>query len=72
MAKKGGRGYFNLGLPKLVNVLIAIFGGWICGFITRLLRGRILGAIISLLLFPITWICDLVTCILSNDLKLLA
>ena len=70
MAKSSG--YFNQGWSLLINVLIAIFAGFICGFITRLMRKNYIGAIVALVLFPIFWLIDLVTVIMNNDLTILA
>ncbi|GHV01337.1 hypothetical protein FACS1894211_10850 [Clostridia bacterium] len=72
MAKS--KGFFGLGwLITLILVIFAPFG-WICGTIERLLRGKILGAIVNLLGYGIgiLWICDIVTLILSHDIKVLA
>ena len=69
---KSGKGYFNQGFDFIINLLIAIFAGWICGFITRLMRGNIVGAIVALILAPIFWVIDLVTVIMNNDLTILA
>lgn len=70
MAK--AKGYFNQGFSLLINLIIAILAGWICGFITRLMRGNIVGAIVALIAFPIFWVVDLVTVIMNNDLTILA
>ncbi len=67
------KGLLNLGLSKLVNVLLQIFLGWLfLGAITRLMRGKILYGIISIILDPIFWVVDLITLILDNDITILA
>ena len=72
MAKRKG-GF--LGLGWLISFIIALFWfGWIFGTIERLLRGKLLGAIINFLGygFGILWICDLVTLLLRHDITVLA
>ncbi len=67
------KGLLNLGLSKIVNVLLQLFLGWLLlGAITRLMRGKILEGIIAIILDPVFWIIDLVTLILSNDITILA
>ncbi len=75
MAKKGS-GYLNLGLPWIVSVILAIIPvtSWILGGITRILRGHIIAGILQLIP-PITvvfWVIDIVTVILSKDLRIFA
>ncbi len=72
MSKKGG-GFFGLGW--LVSLILAIFWvGWICAIIERFQRGKILGGILTIFGygFGILWICDIVTLIVSKDIKILA
>lgn len=67
------KGLLNLGLSKLVNVLLQLFFGWLfLGAITRLMRGKLLYGIIALILDPFFWIADLITLILDNDITILA
>lgn len=67
------KGLLNLGLSKIVNVLLQLFLGLLLlGAITRLMRGKILEGIIAIILDPVFWIIDLVTLILSNDITILA
>ena len=73
---KSGKGYLSIGLPWLVNIILAIIPvtSWILGGITRILRGHIIAGILQLI-SPITvvfWIIDLVTVILSKDLRFFA
>ena len=73
MAKKKGKGF--LGLGWLISLILAFFWiGWILGIVERLRRGKILGAIFNALGygFGILWICDVVTLILSHDIRVLA
>lgn len=63
------------GLSWIVCVILAIFPftGWICGTITRIQRGKILGAILAFLLYyPIFWVIDLVCMIAKKDITVLA
>lgn len=63
------------GLSWIVCLILAIIPvtGWICGTITRIQRGHILGAILCFLLYyPIFWLIDLVTMIVSKDITVLA
>ncbi len=71
MAKKS-KGYF--GLSHLVSIILAIIPvtSFILGIITRLTRGKILGALLNLIIFPLFWIVDIVTIITKNDLTFLA
>ncbi|MCL2796461.1 MAG: hypothetical protein FWD58_00160 [Firmicutes bacterium] len=72
--KSRGKGFLGLGwLITLILVILAPFG-WILGTIERLLRGNLLGAIVNFLGygFGILWICDIVTLILSKDIRILA
>lgn len=69
---KSSKGYF--GLSWIVCVILAIIPvtSVICGIITRVQRGQILGAILNFLLCPIFWIIDLITMIFSKDITILA
>ncbi len=67
MAKKGD--YF--GLSYLVSVILAIIPvtSFICGFITRLMEGKIVAALLRLLFgWNIIWILDLVFMIISKHI----
>lgn len=67
MAKKSD--YF--GLSYLVSVILAIIPvtSFVCGFITRLMDGKIVAAILRLLLgWNIIWILDLVFMILRKQI----
>lgn len=72
MAKKSStKRYF--GLSWVVCLILAILPtNIICGFITRLMRGNILGAILNIILCPLFYVVDLVTMIVSRDLVFLA
>lgn len=62
------------GLSWIVCLILAIIPvtSVVCGFITRICRGHILGAILNLILCPLFWIVDLVTMIVSKDITFLA
>ena len=67
-----GKGYLNLGLSHIVNIILAIipFTSWLLGGITRILRGHIVAGILQLIP-PITfvfWILDIITVITKEDL----
>ena len=67
MAKKGD--YF--GLSYLVSVILAIIPvtSFICGFITRLMEGKIVAALLRLLFgWYIIWILDLICMIFSKHI----
>ncbi len=67
MAKKSD--YF--GLPYIVSVICAIIPvtAWLFGFITRLMEGKILAAIIRLIgVGFILWIVDLILMIVSKHI----
>ena len=62
------------GLSWIVCLVLAIFPltSVICGVITRVQRGNILGAILNLVVCPLFWIIDLVTMIVNKDITVLA
>ena len=68
MAKKTSD-YF--GLSYIVSVILAIIPvtSLICGFVTRLLEGKIVAAILRLILgWNIIWIIDLILMIVSKHI----
>lgn len=68
MAKKTSD-YF--GLSYLVSVILAIIPvtSFVCGFITRLMEGKIVAAILRILLgWNIIWILDLIFMIISKHI----
>jgi hypothetical protein len=72
MAKKssgGSKAYFGLKLPWLVNVILSIFLGWFLGIFQRLVRGKLLLAILNIFLLPLFWILDIISMILFKDIK---
>ena len=73
---KAGRGYLNLGLPWILNIILAILPptSWLLGGITRIMRGHWIMGILQLLLIGeiIFFFVDLVTIILSKDLRIFA
>ena len=73
---KHGKGYLNLGFPWILNIILAIIPvtSWILGGITRILRGHIITGILQLIP-PITlffWVADIITVIISKDLRIFA
>lgn len=73
---KSGKGYLNMGLPWILNIILAIIPvtSWILGGITRIFRGHLIAGILQLLLIGeiIFFFCDLITVILSKDLRIFA
>ena len=73
---KSGKGYLNMGLPWILNIILAIIPvtSWILGGITRIFRGHLIAGILQLLLIGeiIFFFCDLITIILSKDLRIFA
>lgn len=68
MAKKKSD-YF--GLSYLVSVILAIIPvtSFVCGFITRLMEGKIVAAILRILLgWNIIWLLDLIFMIISKHI----
>ena len=59
--RKGSKDYF--GLDRLVSLILVIIPvtAWICGALTRLSEGKIVAAIVRLLVgWNIIWILDIV------------
>ena len=73
---KYGRGYLNLGLPWIINIILAIIPvtSWILGGITRIMRGHWIMGLLQLLLIGeiVFFFVDLVTVIISKDLRIFA
>jgi hypothetical protein len=70
---KGGGGY--LGLGWIISLILCLFWiGWILAIVERFKRGNIIGGILCIFGygFGILWLCDLITLIVSKDLKILA
>ena len=74
MAKKKSGGAYGLGVSRIVDIILAIIPitSIILGIVTRLSRGKILGAVLNFFLAPLFWIVDIITVILSGKLSLLA
>jgi len=72
MAKKSKKGYFGLG--HLISIILAIIPvtNIIFGIVTRIQRKCYIGAILNFFLFPLFWIIDLITIIVSNEIQFLA
>lgn len=72
MATSKQKAYF--GLSWVVSLILAIipFTNWICGLVTRAMRGAWLGFVLQLIFSPVFWIIDLVTIIVNKDLTILA
>ena len=62
------------GLDWIVCVILAIIPvtSVICGVITRVQRGNILGAILNFIICPLFWLIDLITMIVKKDITVLA
>ena len=73
---KSGKGYLDLGLVWIINVILAIIPvtSWLLGGITRIMRGHWIIGLLQLLFIGevILWIVDMVTVILSGDLRVFA
>ena len=69
---KGGKAYFGLGY--IVSLILAIFPvtSIICGLVTRIQRGQILGAILNIVIAPVFYIIDIITMIVKKDITVLA
>ncbi|MBQ4443207.1 MAG: hypothetical protein II896_00920 [Clostridia bacterium] len=72
MAKSSKKGYF--GMSHIVSIILAIIPitSLICGLITRIQRGKIIGAILNFFIFPLFWLVDLITIIVKNEVTFLA
>ena len=68
MAKKSKKAYLGLGLPWIVNLILCFFFGWPLGVIERLVRGKILLAILNIFFGPIFWIVDFVSFLLKKNI----
>ena len=62
------------GLDWIVCVILALIPvtSVICGIITRVQRGNILGAILNFILCPLFWLLDLITMLVKKDITILA
>lgn len=72
MAKKSTKRYFGLSWVVCLILAIIPFTSVVCGIVTRVMRGNILGAILNFVLCPLFYIVDLVTMIVSRDIVFLA
>ncbi len=63
-----------LGLGRLVSLILAIIPvtSIILGIVTRVQRGKLLGAILNFFLCPIFYVVDLITIILYKDITFVA
>ena len=63
-----------LGLGWIVSLILAIFPvtNIVLGIVTRIQRGKILGAILNIILAPIFYVVDLITIIVTRDLRFFA
>ena len=66
------KAYF--GLSWIISLILAIFPvtNIVLGIVTRAMRGNWLGLILNIILAPIFYVIDIVTIILTKDLKVLA
>lgn len=62
------------GLSWIVCVILAIIPltSVICGVVTRVQRGNILGAILNFIICPLFWLIDLITMLVKKDITVLA
>lgn len=66
---KSSKDYFGLGRVASIVLAIIPVTSWILGFLTRLQDGKIVAAILRLILgWNIIWICDLVLMILNGKI----
>ncbi len=74
MASKSKKGYLNAGFDKIVNLVLAIIPvtSIVLGIITRVLRGKFIGAILNFFVAPLFWIIDIITVADKNNLTFLA
>ena len=68
MAKKS-KAYLDLGFPWIVNLILCFFFGWPLGIIERLVRGKLLLAVLNIFFGFVFWVVDLVSFILHKDIK---
>ena len=75
MAKQG-KGYLNLGLAKIITIILAIipFTSWILGAITRFQRGHWIAGILQLIGIGtiVFWVVDIFTAVTKEDLTFFA
>jgi hypothetical protein len=74
---KAGKGYLNLGLAKIITLILAIipFTSWLLGGITRIQRGHWIAGLLQLLTgigTIIFWVIDIYTVITKDDLTVYA
>lgn len=71
MAKQT-KAYF--GLDRVITIILAIIPltNVILGIVTRILRGKYLGAILNFVLAPVFYIIDLITVLVQKDVTVLA
>lgn len=71
MAKQK-KAYF--GLDYIISLVLAIipFTNVLLGIITRISRGKYLGALLNFIIAPLFYIIDLVTIIIKKDVTVLA
>jgi hypothetical protein len=66
---KSKKAYLGLGLPWIVNVLLAFFFGWPLAIIERLVQGKILLAILAIPFGAIFWLVDFISMLVNKDLE---
>ncbi len=73
---KSAKGYLNLGLSKIITLILAIipFTSWILGGITRFQRGHWIAGLLQILGIGaiVFWIIDIVTVVTNDDLTFFA
>ena len=69
---KHNKAYFGLGWVVSLILALIPFTSVLCGIITRVQRGQILGAILNFVVCPVFYIIDIVTMIINKDITVLA
>ena len=69
---KHSKAYFGLGWVVSLILALIPFTSVLCGIITRVQRGQILGAILNFVVCPVFYIIDIVTMIVNKDITVLA
>ena len=74
MAKKRKQSGGAYGFGRIINLILAIFPitSIIFGIVKRAVTGHVIGAVLNFFLFPIFYIVDLITVIVSDKLVLAA
>ena len=66
---KSKKAYLGLGLPWIANLVLCFFFGWPLAVIERVVRGKILLAVLAFFFVVVFWVVDFVSFILHKDIK---